>query len=322
MTRSNDEINIKVLRRHWPDIDRVLSIAHFVEVYVFSLEKQKWEKAGKAGTLFVCALTSDDPEIERFSLVILNRRGLENFAAEIKSTNDVEITDELMININGGDEDANIYGLWIHAEPDTSTAQTRELNAEKIMELAARAEASRKNALERIPEERVRERTQDEDQEEQEEENGYTTQNVEVEEEHPSAPMGRQLSLSQLFDRQRTQENGFSLHNHQSSRQPLTYHSGHTHYTSGKTPLTQKNTQRDGEQQELEGREEVAPPTAPAQVSTPQFQSHPDTDFFRSGPKFTPPVQEQSGQGAGHGVPVNGGNALLEDMFRRQRARQ
>ncbi|TID19524.1 PH domain-like protein [Venturia nashicola] len=331
MARSNDQINISVLRRHWPDINTILSTAPYAELYVFSHEEQKWEKAGKGGTLFVCTLTSPDPDILRYSAVMLNRKGLDNFAAEIKSTNDVELTEDLMIYVKGGDgEDANIYGLWIHAEPNTSTAQTRELNAEKIIECAVAAEASRKGGLERIAEEeRLRERMQDEEQEEQENDHRNTTEELDVEEEHTSAPMGRQLNLSQLFDRQRAQDSGFDIRSQQSSRQPLTYHSGHsqvgTYYTrEAETELSTRQMGENGEPQELEELEELedlTPPAAPVQVLTPQFQTAPDTDFFRSGPKFTP-VQEQSGQGAGHGVPVNGGNALLEDMFRRQRAGQ
>lgn len=328
MARSNDQINISVLRRHWPDINTILSTAPYAELYVFSSEEQKWEKAGKGGTLFVCTLTSPDPDILRYSAVMLNRKGLDNFAAEIKSTNDVELTEDLMIYVKGGDgEDANIYGLWIHTEPNTSTAQTRQLNAEKIMECAAAAEATRKTALERMAEEeRLRERMQDEEQEEQEEDYGNTTEALEVEEEHSSVPIGKQLSLTQLFDSQRAQDRGFNVHSHQTSRQPLTHPSGHAqdgaYYTKEDgNELSTTQIENNGESQKLEDLENLTPPAAPAQILIPQFQTAPDTDFFRSGPKFTP-VHEQSGQGAGHGVPVNGGNALLEDMFRRQRAGQ
>lgn len=326
MVRDNDQINISVLRRHWPDINTILSTAPYAELYVFSPEDQGWEKAGKGGTLFICTLTSSDPDILRYSAVMLNRKGLDNFAVEIKSTNDVELTADLFIYVKGGDgEDANIYGLWVHGEPNTSTAQTRELTAAKIMEVAASTEASRKNALERTAEEeRLRERMQDKEQEEQKEDDGYTTEELEVEDERPSAPMGRQLSLSQLFDKQRAQDSGFNAQNDQRLRQSLTYPSGHTQggtYHSGGPTVSTIQVGGNREEQELEELEELTPPAALAQVSTPQFQTAPDTDFFRSGPKFTP-VQEQSGQGAGHGVPVNGGNALLEDMFRRQRAGQ
>jgi hypothetical protein len=319
MTRSNDDLNISVLRRHWPDVNIILSIAPFAELYVFSPEARKWEKSGQAGTLFVCALTSHNPEIERYSVVILNRRGLENFAAEIKSTDDVEITEEFVIVKDGDDEDAKIYGLWIFTEPEPdSTAQARVINAGVIEQVAARAEASRRRALERIAEEeRLRERMQDE---EQEESNGYIAEESEIEEEGHGVAMGRQLSLSQLFNRQREQDSGFSVHNHQSPRQPLQQVEELQHNLT--YPIGTQ-TESYAAQMHFDEPKELTPPSqAPAQVPTPQFQTHPDTDFFRSGPRFTPQQQEQSRQGAGHGVPVDGGNALLEDMFRRQRAGQ
>ncbi|QDS69918.1 hypothetical protein FKW77_001455 [Venturia effusa] len=311
-----DDVNKSVLRRYWPDIKTILTIAPFVELYVFIPEMQKWEKTGKGGTVFVCELTSSDPGIQRFSVVMLNRRGLDNFATEIKSTQDVEITDELMINVMGGDEgDNSIYGLWIHAEPETSTARARELTVQKIMEVAESAERSRKSVLDRMAEEeRLTERMQDDDVEELEAENGYDTGTSNAKNEQSGAPMGRQLSLSHLFDRQKAQDSGLNVDNHQSSGQPLTYPSEH------RIQVTQTTQNR--EQHNLEGQQSLTPPTTTAQVPAPQFRIHPDTDFFRSGPDFTPPIQEQGGRGAGHGVSVNGGNALLEDMFRRQRAGQ
>lgn len=314
MERTNEDLNIKVLRRHWPDINIILSIAPFAELYVFSPEARKWEKSGQAGTLFVCALTSHDPEIERYSVVILNRRGLENFAAEIKSTDDVEITEEFVIVKDGDEEDAKIYGLWIFTEPEPdSTAHARVINAGVIEEVAGRAEASRKRALERIAEEkRLRERMQDE---EQEQGNGYNAEESEIEEEGRGAAMGRQLNLSQLFNRQREQDSGFSVHNHQSEMASLDEAQQNLPY------LIEIQTENFTAQTHHEPVQLTPPTQAPAQVPTPQFQTHPDTDFFRSGPKFTP-QQEQSGHGAGHGVPVDGGNALLEDMLRRQRAGQ
>lgn len=148
--RSNEELNLSVLQRHSPAVTQILSVAPFAVVYLFSPESQQWEKYGIEGTLFVCQLQPEtipgNPVVvERYSVVILNRKGLDNFATELYSASDVEITEQYVIlQVMAEDGTPQIFGLWIFSEPEpASTAQSRVINAQIIQECATRAENSR-----------------------------------------------------------------------------------------------------------------------------------------------------------------------------------
>ncbi|KAF2792962.1 PH domain-like protein [Melanomma pulvis-pyrius CBS 109.77] len=190
--RSNEELNLSVLRRHYPDVTALRHLAPYAVLYAFNLDTQQWEKIGIEGTLFVCELAPSGGA-DRFSVVILNRRGLDNFAMELTSEAEMEITDEYVIL--QGDQ---VYGLWIFSEPPpSSTANTRIETAEKIKVLAIQAAESR-----RAREQVVR--------------NGADAA-AEHEQTHDgSVPMGRQVSLRELFGQQRAQDSAWSVHNHHS----------------------------------------------------------------------------------------------------------
>lgn len=147
--RSNDELNLSVLRRHYADVNQVLSVAPFAVVYAFSPDSQSWEKTGVEGTLFICQLMSipsGGSTIERFSVVVLNRKGLDNYMAELQSSSNVEVTDDYVIlqATDPNTQAESVSGLWIFTEPEpSSTARAREINAQIIVECAARAEKSR-----------------------------------------------------------------------------------------------------------------------------------------------------------------------------------
>lgn len=144
--RTNEELNLSVLQRHDPSVHQILSVAPFAVVYIFNPASSSWEKQGTEGTLFVCSLLPPvgGPQIERYSCIVLNRRGLENFSSELFSAESVQVTDDYVIlQVEGEDGDTNIYGLWIFAEEGGSTVQTRVVNALIIQECAKRAEDSR-----------------------------------------------------------------------------------------------------------------------------------------------------------------------------------
>lgn len=174
--RSNTTLNLSVLRRHNPSITQILSIGPYAVIYTFSPSTQAWEKAGIEGTLFVCQLSphpthafdgdeddEDDAASERYTILVLNRRGLDNFSLELHNEDDVEVTEEYIIlqgrdrvsTLNHSKDDGYgraereesaepvIYGLWIFAEPPpSSTAEMRTINARVIQDCAARAEMS------------------------------------------------------------------------------------------------------------------------------------------------------------------------------------
>lgn len=280
MTRTNEELNQNVLRRYYPSTTLILSIAPYAVLYTFTPSSGTWTKSDIEGSLFICALTPSPIGAERFNVVILNRRGFDNFAQELSSSEDVEVTTEYVI-LKGSDGKGGdvIYGIWIFAEPDTSTGLARETNAGVIEQCALRAEESRRTALERVAVEEQRR----EDEALVANGNGFALEESEVEDQ--VAPKGRQVSLMELFGRQRDQDSGFSTHSHES---PVNV-----------APV---------EEQSAPGqRQETRPvPAAP-------FFTHPDTDFFRSGPKFTS-QQEQAPTNAPAPM-ANGGN-VLEDLFR------
>ncbi|KAF2231944.1 PH domain-like protein, partial [Viridothelium virens] len=234
-SRTNEELNLAVLKRHNPSIIAILSIAPYAVVYKFSAISSIWEKRGVEGTLFVVQLLPEQLESDqsltpdhnaisaaRFGVVVLNRRGLDNFEAGLKNAEDVEVTEDYVIlqvgsepsapahdngRMQGGEPD--IIGLWIFAEPPpSSTSQARILNAQIIQECAKQAEISRKAAEETLKQIR------------QEQAQTANAKGQPDESEDPaqggmgSAPMGRQLSLRQLFGQQRQDDDAWSIRGH------------------------------------------------------------------------------------------------------------
>lgn len=147
----------------------------------------------------MCQLSPTESGADRFSVIVLNRRGLSNFQVDLLNEEDVQLTDEYVI-LRVYDEEAGIqriYGLWIFSEPPpSSTANTRAMTAQIIRECAVQAELTRKIA---------------------EEQHHDTTNSQEVEEEEDapqSEAMGRQVSLRDLFGQQREQDDGWSIKHH------------------------------------------------------------------------------------------------------------
>ncbi|KAK5730016.1 hypothetical protein LTR17_011419 [Elasticomyces elasticus] len=136
------ELNLTVLRRYNPSINNIISIAPFAVLYTFSPDSQAWEKCGVEGTLFICHLS----DTGRYNAMILNRKSLENFEAELKSADDVEITEEYVIlQSTMGDEGTPvIYGIWIFEDGDAEGgASTREVVAQTILNCAMQAQTAR-----------------------------------------------------------------------------------------------------------------------------------------------------------------------------------
>ncbi|KAF4547955.1 Dcp1-like decapping family-like protein [Elsinoe fawcettii] len=151
-TRTNEELNLAVLRRHSPSVSQILSVAGFACVYRFAPDTQTWVKTGVEGALFVCELLPIVPTgaagtngglVERYGVVVLNRKGLNNFVVELRSQGDVDVDEEYVILQVGEGEDVEegIYGLWIFCPGGDTT--DREVAAAVITECAGRAEGSR-----------------------------------------------------------------------------------------------------------------------------------------------------------------------------------
>lgn len=218
-SRTNEEINLSVIQRHDKSVSQILSVAPFAVVYLFSPESQQWEKCGIEGTLFVCQLQPQmTPEnsviIERYSVVILNRKGLENFSTELLSASNVEITEQFVIlQVAAEDGTPQIFGLWIFSEPaPASTAQSREINAQIIQECASRAESSRLLAGQSVGSEEDPEEDGEEERE-QEVQPAYAQETM-----PPSA--GQQINVGNLFAH--AQGNGHFQQEQQHAQQHVT----------------------------------------------------------------------------------------------------
>ncbi len=140
-TRSDAEINISVLQRHLPSTQSIEKIAPYAVVYLFSIEREGWEKSGLEGSLFI--VRTNEEGREGYAVVVLNRRGLDNFVFTLKSEDQVDVTEEYIILQEAGNEgegEQKAYGLWVFQEAEGSTRGTRAEVGELITELARRTE--------------------------------------------------------------------------------------------------------------------------------------------------------------------------------------
>ena len=140
-TRSDAELNVSVLQRHLPSTQYIEKIAPYAVVYLFSIEREGWEKSGVEGSLFVVRTYEEGRE--GYAVVVLNRRGLDNFVLTLKREDQVDVTEEYIILQDAGNEaegEQKAYGLWVFQEAEGSTRGTRAEIGELITELARRTE--------------------------------------------------------------------------------------------------------------------------------------------------------------------------------------
>lgn len=206
--RTNDELNLTVLKRHNPEICSILSIAPYAVIYEFNPQPEPtWNKSGIEGSLFICQLTPG-PQLgeDRYNATVVNRRGMENFDAELREADNtgVEVTDDYVIISLMEAGVQKIFGIFIFSEgPGSSTEKTRMLNAELMKQCAIQAglslKAAEAAASAALP----------------------VQNNGHVHAEEPSVsdlavgvPMGRQTSLQELFGRQRVEDASFSVRVH------------------------------------------------------------------------------------------------------------
>lgn len=279
---SNEELNLSVIRRHKPSVTSILSLAPYAVVYIFSPTTKQWEKNGVEGTLFVCQETQGGLGEERYTAFVLNRRGLNNFDLPLTDSENVEITDEYVIlkaeesaegeagqngiadplhpqnvpnNQTGGTNNVRIYGLWIYSEPPpNSTAESRTINAHMILECATHAGESMKLARERL--EAMRQTSLHVAAV------AASSQAPPMEEIQAGVPMGRQISLKDLFGQQRAQDDAWSVRAH---------HMGPEQHPQ---PYPQQPPQQPNYQHMMP--HQMPPPTPP-----PQPQSDVLGDLFR-----------------------------------------
>ncbi|KIX10043.1 uncharacterized protein Z518_01124 [Rhinocladiella mackenziei CBS 650.93] len=206
--RTNEELNLSVLQRHNPEISRILSIAPYAVVYEFSpLPQPEWTKTGVEGSLFICELVPGMYGEDRYSAIVLNRRGLDNFEAELREGENagVEITGEYVIISFKEGHEQKIYGVYIfHDVPGSSTEHTQKRNGELMKNLADHAGASRQ-AAEAATEAATTQHT-----------NGHMQQAEQTLENRQGNALvpGQQISLQQLFGQQRAADSAWSVRAH------------------------------------------------------------------------------------------------------------
>ncbi|KAL6713102.1 hypothetical protein ACLMJK_009223 [Lecanora helva] len=163
--RTNSALNHAVLRRHLPTTTSIDLIVPYAVVYAFHRTPNSWEKLGIEGSLFVVRTQTEEQkqqderyresgegdvgEIGRggYSIVVLNRRGLENFVVGLRRRGEVEVSGDIIIvrdgegrDREGEDGGEKIFGLWIFDEEGGSTEGMRKWVGEVIMERAGRVE--------------------------------------------------------------------------------------------------------------------------------------------------------------------------------------
>ncbi|CAG8043580.1 unnamed protein product [Penicillium salamii] len=219
--RSNEELNLSVIRRHKPSVTNVLSLAHYSVIYVFNPTSSQWEKNGVEGSLFVCQETLGELGEHRYTAFVLNRRGMHNFDLPLTDGENVEITEDFVIikadepaeGVTGKSATVEtqgiprIYGIWIYCEPPpNSSADNRTVNAKMIEDCAAHAGYSMQVAREKV--ESMRQSSLHAAAA------AATIQAAPLEEIQASEPMGRQISLKDLFGQQRAQDDGWTVRAH------------------------------------------------------------------------------------------------------------
>ncbi|EXJ91331.1 hypothetical protein A1O1_04443 [Capronia coronata CBS 617.96] len=206
--RTNEELNLAVLKRINPAISSILSIAPYAVVYEFSpIPQPEWTKTGVEGSLFICELVPGPYGEDRYCAIVLNRRGLDNFEAELREGENagVEITGEYVIISFKEGHEQKIYGVYIfHDAPGSSTEHAMERNGELMKSLADHAGASRQ-AAEAAASAAVAQHT-----------NGHMQQAEQtLHNQQAHAPMpGQPVNLQQLFGQQRASDAGWSVRTH------------------------------------------------------------------------------------------------------------
>ncbi|ETS76866.1 hypothetical protein PFICI_10740 [Pestalotiopsis fici W106-1] len=129
--RSNDEINITVLRRYIPSLTQIYSIASNAVVYAYdsTSDVAGFEKANIEGPLFTCQLNSS--EVQN-SVFILNRKSTDNLRLDLATvTNFEQSGDMLYIETMGSNGEPKVWGLYIHDSSDNR----RETHTSAILRL-------------------------------------------------------------------------------------------------------------------------------------------------------------------------------------------
>ena len=141
--RSDDAINLSVLQRYLPSAEYIEGKAPYAVVYIYGAggegKDPGWEKTGVEGTVFVLRLSNDEGEY-KYAVLVLNRRGLDNFVLHLESKEGVQLTEDYIILQGTVQDEGKVYGLWIFEEQESSTKGKRGEIGKCIVNCVEKAE--------------------------------------------------------------------------------------------------------------------------------------------------------------------------------------
>lgn len=132
--RSINELNLLVLQRWYPEVTHIIAIAPYAVIYNLNRAVGEWEKGETEGSMFVCQLTQEP--YERYRIIILNRKSVENFTLDLVSSENVSFQSGFII-AQTTEDDAT--GIWIYSDGRT-TPTTAEVTWNVIESCAKRVE--------------------------------------------------------------------------------------------------------------------------------------------------------------------------------------
>ncbi|KAI0993757.1 hypothetical protein K3495_g14427 [Podosphaera aphanis] len=115
-----NKINFTVLQRYVPSLKNIIAIAASASIYILTPDDSEagaeWKRAEIEGTLFVCQLeNSRTTGTERHCIVVLNRKGMDNLIIESGEIENVEITTEFLTLQFSSNGEVRILGFFIQS---------------------------------------------------------------------------------------------------------------------------------------------------------------------------------------------------------------
>ena len=138
-SRTIPDVNHTVLSRYLPRLQKILSLASYAVLYTYNHESGIWQKSNTEGSLFICSLSpTQQQQQEEYTIILLNRRGLQNFTYALTDPGNIEYAEGGDYVMLQGEEEKIVYGIWVYAEPGTSSEGDKTKVAEWVKLCAGR----------------------------------------------------------------------------------------------------------------------------------------------------------------------------------------
>ena len=148
--RDRDDINFTVLKRYEPQLEAIIVCAPHAKVY--TLQDGEWVVEEVEGSLFICRLTpSPITGGSRYCLMMLNRKGMDNLIIEFGKIANMEVPvgangerflmlkfqsqeNAYMAEIDPAMRDEKIIGLFLHCDEHPSQQEILDICLEHFDE--------------------------------------------------------------------------------------------------------------------------------------------------------------------------------------------